>query len=79
MRCGYNDDGQLGMGDYYYRKRFTEICEIPRGKIYGILCGVYNTYIKLNGGILMCTGKPFAYMNEKSECESNKFILVTKH
>ncbi|AYV82779.1 MAG: chromosome condensation regulator [Hyperionvirus sp.] len=55
MRCGYNDVGQLGLGDRKNRNLFEKVNSIPKN-IAQILYGSSSTIIRLTNGTLMACG-----------------------
>ncbi|AYV82771.1 MAG: chromosome condensation regulator [Hyperionvirus sp.] len=56
MGCGYNKDGQLGVGDSSNRNTFCEIKSIPKN-IAQVTCYLDSTILRLTDGIIMCTGR----------------------
>lgn len=52
--CGNNRNGELGLGDYYHRFKFTTVDYIKNVK--QIACGGNHTIILLNDGTLMSCG-----------------------
>ena len=52
--CGYNNYGQLGLGDANHRTTFTQIIDID--DIKSIYCGGYHTFVLKNDGTLLGCG-----------------------
>ena len=53
--CGYNPDGELGLGDTTNRNTFTQITT-NADDIKSVCCGAYHTFILENDGTLWSTG-----------------------
>ncbi|AYV81199.1 MAG: chromosome condensation regulator [Harvfovirus sp.] len=55
MGCGYNVNGELGLGDYANKNSYQEIRDIPKN-IKKVECGPNHTFLELTDGTLMCSG-----------------------
>ena len=53
--CGYNYNGQLGLGDYNIRSTFTQVTT-NANDIKSVYCGEYHTFILKNDGTLWSCG-----------------------
>ena len=54
--CGYNEYGQLGLGDITNRYTFTQVTT-NADDIKLVCCGYYHTFILENDGTLWCCGR----------------------
>ena len=55
--CGYNNYGQLGLGDTDNRTTFTQVTENINNDVKQIVCGQYHTYIIKNDGSIWACGR----------------------
>ncbi|AYV82719.1 MAG: chromosome condensation regulator [Hyperionvirus sp.] len=56
MGSGFNEYGELGLGDYLPRNRFTEIPGIPKNIVAEVIFATYCTIIRLTDGRLLRSG-----------------------
>ena len=57
--CGYNNNGQLGLGDYgsgTNRTTFTQVTKVINNDVKQIICGDYFTFILKNDGSVWSCG-----------------------
>jgi alpha-tubulin suppressor-like RCC1 family protein len=58
--CGYNANGQLGLGDTAYRNTFTAVPALPDGKVAKqVVAGRYHTMILAEDGTVFACGYNF--------------------
>ena len=54
--CGYNGDGQLGLGDTTTRTTFTQVTTNINNDVKEVVCGGSHTFILKNDGSVWCCG-----------------------
>lgn len=75
---GFNDNGQLGLGDNLRRSKPTLVDALKDFKVIDIACGYYHTLARLANGDVYSFGR-----NDKGQCGieeggSSSFLLPVK-
>ena len=75
--CGYNNEGQLGLGDSSDRNIFTQITK-NTDNIKLVYCGGYHTFISKNDGTLWgCGANGYGQLGLGDNAKRNTFTQIT--
>ena len=76
--CGYNNNGQLGLGDTTNRATFTKVTTNVNNDVKQVACGAYNTFILKNDGSVWACGNGFyGQLGLGNTNNKTKFTKVT--
>ena len=76
--CGYNNSGQLGLGDTTQRSTFTQVTTNINNDVKQIVCGSTHTFIlKTNGTLWACGYNGYGQLGLNDTTNRNTFTQVT--